>query len=219
MSRRWLSLVAVCATLFMPSCGHDQQLVSISIVPSAESFGSTTIPLSQDAGASAQLRALGSYIHPPVTKDITDQVVWASNTSGLATVSATGVLAATGLACGNALISATVTNNTSAGDISSSGALVTAYMTATVVCFNGPIITLDFAGTGMGTVSSSPVGLGCAANCTASFPSGTTVTLTAAANTGSTFGGWAGCDTVSGNVCVIEKLSSDITVTATFNPI
>ena len=28
-----------------------------------------------------QLRALGTYIHPPVTKDITNQVTWESNTT------------------------------------------------------------------------------------------------------------------------------------------
>jgi hypothetical protein len=218
MNRNWFKLIIVCATtLLLPSCGHDQQLVSISIQPTAETFGAANIPLSQDAGASVQLRALGSYIHPPVTKDITGQVVWNSNTSGLATVDSTGVLTATGLACGNALISATLTKNSSDGGITSSGALVTGYMTASIVCFNGPIVTLDFAGKGLGTVSSSPVGLGCATNCSASFPTGTTVTLTAVPSTGSAFGGWAGCSTVSGATCIINNLSSNITVTVSFN--
>jgi hypothetical protein len=209
--------VILAVTLIGAGCGSGQQLVGVNIQPTAETFGAANIPLSQDVGASVQLRALGSFIHPPATKDITDQVVWNSNTAGLATVSNTGVLTATGLACGNALVSATVTKNSTDGGLTSAGALVTGYMTASVVCFNGPVITLDFAGKGLGTVSSSPVGLGCATNCSASFPTGTTVTLTAVAAVGSTFGGWAGCSTVSGTTCVIDNLSNNITVTVSFN--
>jgi Bacterial Ig-like domain (group 2) len=218
MNQNWFRWITVCAAaLFLSNCGHDQQLVSIAIQPTTEAFGSASTPLSQDAGANVQLRALGSFVHPPVTKDITNQVVWNSNTVGLATVSNTGVLTATGLACGNALISATVTKNSSDGGLTSAGALVTGYMTASVVCFNGPIISLDFTGAGSGTVSSSPVGLGCAGNCSASFPTGSTVTLTAVASTNSSFGGWAGCSAVSGTTCVIDNLSNDITVTVVFN--
>lgn len=199
------------------SCGHSQQLVSLSITPSVETFGSATTPLSQDMGASVQLRALGTYIHPPAIKDITDQVTWSSNTPGLATVSATGVLSATGLACGGAIISATVTRNTTDAGLASPGALVTGTMTANVVCFSGPTISLFFAGTGTGSVSSSPVGLGCAQNCSAQFPSGSNITLTAIPNGGSTFAGWAGCTSAAGTVCSIENLTSNINVTATFN--
>jgi Divergent InlB B-repeat domain/Bacterial Ig-like domain (group 2) len=218
MNRSWFRRIVVCgAALLLSNCGHDQQLVSISIQPTAQTFGAPNIPLSQDVGASVQLRALGSFIHPPVTKDITTQVTWDSNTTGLATVSNSGILTATGMACGNALVSATVTKNSSDGGLTSSGALVTGYMTASVVCFNGPIVTLDFAGQGFGTVSSSPVGLGCATSCSASFPTGTTVTLVAAASPGSSFGGWAGCDSVSGTTCTISDLSNNITVTASFN--
>jgi len=218
MIQKWLGLVLVCAAVLpVLSCAASQQLVSIAIQPSGETFGAANIPLSQDMGASVQLRALGSYIHPPATKDITDQVTWSSNTPGVATVSATGVLSATGMACGGALISATVTKNTTDAGLSSPGALVTGSITATVVCFTGPTITLDFAGKGSGSVSSSPVGLGCALTCTAGFASGTTVTLTAVPAVGSSFGGWAGCTTVAGATCVIQDLTTDITVTATFN--
>jgi hypothetical protein len=85
-----------------------------------------------------QLRALGSYIHPPVTKDITNQVVWTSNTPQMVMVSSTGLITATGQACGGTIISATVTTNHSSGAISSNGALVTGSMTANVVCPTGP---------------------------------------------------------------------------------
>jgi hypothetical protein len=211
-----VSCVLVLQTL---SCSNGQQLVSIAIQPATESFGSSTTPVNLDAGASVQLRALGSYSHPPATKDVTDQVTWASNTPALSTVNATGLLVATGQACGNALVSATVTRNTTDGGLSSAGALVTGYMTASVVCFTGggPTVTADFAGTGTGTISSSPIGLGCATTCTATFALGNTVTITASPTSPSTFGGWAGCDTVSGPVCVVENLTNSITVTVTFN--
>ena len=124
--------------LYLPACGHDQQLVSIAIQPSTETFGAANIPVSADRGATVHLAALGTYIHPPVTKDITNQVTWSSNTPALVTVDPAGVITATGEACGGALISATVVTNHSTGGINSSGALVTGSMTANVVCFTGP---------------------------------------------------------------------------------
>ena len=213
-------LTALAILLWLsPSCAREQILFSIQVQPALETFGSTNTPVSADAGLQVQLRALGSYAHPPVTKDITDQVAWDSNTPGIATVTSTGLLTATGQDCGNALVSATVVTNTN-GNRSSSGAVVTGYMTATVVCFTGsittgPALTVDFAGAGAGTVTSSPPGLGCASTCTGNFPSGTQVTLTATPN-GSTFGGWVGCDAVAGQTCTVD-LSSARTVTVTFN--
>jgi hypothetical protein len=218
MFRLWLNLILVCSVaVILPSCGHDQQLVSIAIQPSAESFGSTSTPVIDDAGASVQLRALGTYTHPPVTKDITSQVTWASNTTSIATVSSTGLLVATGDACGSTLVSATVTTNSSAGNISSQGALVTGYMTGTVVCFTGITLAVDFAGTGSGTISSAPAGLSCASSCNAAFASGTSITITATPNPGSSFGGWADCDAVSGTACTINDLTSARTVVVTFD--
>jgi hypothetical protein len=59
-----------------------------------------------------------------------------------------------------------------------------------------PLI-LEKAGTGLGTVTSSPGGINCGTACPsgeAMYPEGTKVTLTASANTGSAFKGWTGCD-------------------------
>src|SRR5439155_22641217 len=39
-------------------------------------------------------------------------------------------------------------------------------------------LTVNLAGTGSGTVSSSPLGISCGTNCSASYDSGTAVTLT-----------------------------------------
>ncbi len=139
MSRFCLGLATVVCLIGLNSCGHDQQLVSITVQPNKEVFGAANIPVSADAGLTVQLRAIGNYIHPPVSKDVTNQVVWSSNTPDMVTVdAATGLITATGLACGDTLISATVTTNHSIGNVSSSGAIVTGTMTASVVCFTGP---------------------------------------------------------------------------------
>ena len=224
MKRTWPRWVAAGVLLFsalnLLTCARDQELVSISVQPATETFGAADIPVTSDAGLNVQLRALGSYIHPPVTKDITNKVVWASNSTNMVTVNSTGVLTATGTACGNALVSATVTTNTSAGNISSSGAIVTGYMTANVVCFTGtgPVVTVNFAGVGTGTVTSSPPGLGCASptTCSSSFPTGTNLTLTATPTGTSTFGNWSGCQS-TGTACFINNLTNNVTVTVTFN--
>ncbi len=138
MNRNCLKLVLVCAAILMPGCGHDQQLVSIAIQPGVETFGSSNTPVFLDKGLNVQLMALGSYIHPPVTKDITTQVKWVSSTPQMVTVSTTGLITATGEACGSTLISATVTTNSSANNQTSSGALITGTMTANVTCDTTP---------------------------------------------------------------------------------
>jgi len=138
MSDRLSALLGLFLAAFllstMSACGHDQQLESITIIPAVENFGSTKTPVIDDAGLNVQLRALGSYIHPPVTKDITSQVTWTSNTPQMVTVDANGVITATGLACGGTIIFATIVTNHSDGAISSTGALVTGSMTANVIC-------------------------------------------------------------------------------------
>jgi Bacterial Ig-like domain (group 2) len=214
LSFRSLGALALCFLLVgMLSCAHDQQLVSISIEPSTETFGASDIPVPSDAGLSVQLRALGHYIHPPVTKDITSQVTWVSNTPGIATVDASGLLVVTGLDCGGSLVSATVQTNHSAGDRPSSGAIVTGTMAANVVCFTGtgggtsPVLTVNVAGTG--TVSSAPAGINCPTQCTATFTSGTPITLIATPTAPATTVTWAGCTPQT------NPLACDLTITAT----
>jgi hypothetical protein len=221
-------LITVASLLVgLNSCGRSQELVSIQIQPVSETFGASNIPVIDDAGLTVQLRALGTYIHPPVTKDITSQVTWASNDAQMMTVDATGLLTVTGGTCGASLVSATMTTNKSEGGLSSNGAVVTGYMTGNVVCFtsssgggNGaPVLTLTFTGGGVGNVTSDPPGLSCASPtpCLAQFASGTPVTLTASPISPSVFGGWTGCDSPpSTNPCTLT-LTANRTVTATFN--
>ncbi len=83
--------------------------------------------------------------------------------------------------------------------------------------FNVQRVTLTVikAGTGSGTVTSSDGGISCGPTCAAPYDSGTLVTLTASASGGSTFGGWSGCDGVSGTTCTV-MMSGARSVTATF---
>ncbi len=78
-----------------------------------------------------------------------------------------------------------------------------------------PVLTVTKAGAGSGTVTSTPSGISCGATCAAPFASGTTVTLTATAATGSTFAGWTGC-TGTGATCTVSVTAAQA-VTATFN--
>ena len=57
----------------------------------------------------------------------------------------------------------------------------------------------------------------CGASCSASYDSGTPVTLTATPASGSRFTGWSGCDTVSGTTCTVT-MNAARSVTASFAP-
>ena len=54
------------------------------------------------------------------------------------------------------------------------------------------ILTVNKADLGAGTVSANPAGIICGTDCSEPYVSGTTVTLTAAAASGSAFTGWNG---------------------------
>jgi hypothetical protein len=53
-------------------------------------------------------------------------------------------------------------------------------------------LTVSRLGTGSGRVTSSPSGIDCGSTCAASYPQGTTVSLTAQPDAGSSFVGWTG---------------------------
>jgi lysophospholipase L1-like esterase len=69
-------------------------------------------------------------------------------------------------------------------------------------------------GTGAGTVTSSPAGINCGSSCSASFGGNASVTLTAAAASGSVFAGWSGACSGTGS-CVLS-MNQARNVTATF---
>jgi len=76
-------------------------------------------------------------------------------------------------------------------------------------------LTVNKAGTGAGTVTSSPSGISCGTDCTELYDYNTSVTLTASPSTGSDFAGWSGACTGTGTCTV--SMTAARSVTATFN--
>ncbi len=100
------------------------------------------------------------------------------------------------------------TSSSSVTAISASGSTMTA--TFGLYSFG---LTITSAGTGSGTISSSPAGIDCGGDCLQDYPDGEVVTLTATPDTGSTFTGWSGeADCSDGTV----TMSADVNCTATF---
>jgi List-Bact-rpt repeat protein len=79
-------------------------------------------------------------------------------------------------------------------------------------------LVITKAGTGAGTVTSSPGGISCGPTCSAPFEIHQIVTLTATAAAGSTFTGWSGGGCPALGSCQAEVTATGTTVTATFSP-
>jgi beta-xylosidase len=75
-------------------------------------------------------------------------------------------------------------------------------------------LTVSKGGTGSGTVTGG--GINCGTTCSASYPSGSSVTLTAAAASGSTFAGWSGACSGTSATCTVT-LDANKSVTASFS--
>jgi hypothetical protein len=78
-------------------------------------------------------------------------------------------------------------------------------------------LSVTKAGTGSGTVTSSPAGITCGATCSANFAFGSQVTLTATPGTGSSFSGWSGAGCAGTGTCLVT-MDAAKSVTATFTP-
>ena len=76
-------------------------------------------------------------------------------------------------------------------------------------------ITVSKAGSGTGTVGSTPAGITCGSDCTESYAGGTVVTLTATPGSGSRFDGWSGGGCSGTGPCTLTGNSS-LSVSATF---
>jgi len=131
-------------------------------------------------------------------------VTWASSNTSVATIDTTG--RATGVNPGTTTITATDTSGANA---------------STTLTVNGQTgqftLSVVRGGAGTGSVSSNPPGISCGTDCSESYNSGTSVTLTASATGGSTLAGWSGCNVVSGTTCTVI-MNAARTVTATFDP-
>ena len=108
----------------------------------------------------------------------------------------------------------------SGGGCSGTGTCIVTMSTAKSVTatFNAPgyqTLTVIKSGTGSGTVSSNPAGINCGTDCSESYAFNTSVTLTAAPSTGSTFTGWSGGGCSGTSICTVN-LATGTSVTASF---
>jgi Divergent InlB B-repeat domain len=218
MTRKWFSIIVLVAAatflLNVSSCGFNQHLVSINIPESGGTF------FGVGPGIFFDFTAIGTYIHPPQTKDITDLVTWKSDNPQVVQVSNTGVVSPN-VTCGLANISASFYD--SPNDVISNSVPVTVNGPASLGCTpagSQPILTVSFSGNGTGTVTGTGISCTSPSSCSDQFAVGTTITLTAAPTGGSTFASWTNCNSTGGannSVCTIT-LENNATVTAAFNP-
>ena len=112
-------LVAVGAVLSLPSCGFKKRLVQITINPPAVTITGANLEI--------DFQALGTYVHPPETKDITNSVVWASTANGIVTIDPKPGVAHSGIDCGTASVTATAPSDpqNDSGGVVVGSALVT----------------------------------------------------------------------------------------------
>jgi len=111
MNRNWFKVLLICcATLVIPGCGSGQKLVGIQVTPATIVFGGP------DPSLFAQLTATGTYTHPPATKDITNQVTWASSVTQVAQVTSSGKVTPS-TNCGVSTVTASLTTNDPTGNV------------------------------------------------------------------------------------------------------
>jgi hypothetical protein len=108
MKGKWISigvLVVVAAVMLnMSSCAREQTLESITLSPA----GGFTF---EGFGATGQFTAYGNFIHPPETKDVTNQVIWSLDIQYFGTINNQGVVTYTRTdGCGSGLVNATYNN-------------------------------------------------------------------------------------------------------------
>lgn len=108
MKGKWVSIASLMAfagiLLSQPGCARPQQLVSINLSPA----GGYTF---HGYGASGTFTAYGVFIHPPETKDVTDQVVWSLDIANFGTITQQGVVTYTRTDdCGSGFVNATYNN-------------------------------------------------------------------------------------------------------------
>lgn len=78
-----------------------------------------------------------------------------------------------------------------------------------------PTYALTVSRSGSGTVTSAPAGINCGADCSESYASGTSVTLSASPGSGYLFGGWSGACAGTASTCTVSMTAAR-SVSATF---
>jgi len=218
-------LVAVGAVLSLPSCGHDQKLVTLTITPTTSTFLEPGF-LPPPPNPTQQYTAIATYIHPPATKDVTSQATWKID-NGVATLSSPGLFTATPPPagsppgtrgpCGVADISASVPEGTGgSGNVVIALATVTVDDPANILCpGGGRLATLSVGVVGTGRVTSLPAAISCTATggtCVATYSVGASVLLTASQVPVV----WGNCPGATGDTCAVTIPTGGAAVTATF---
>jgi hypothetical protein len=188
---------------------------SISVSPLAITFPDTLVGgTSATRSATVTNSGAGNLSVSAVTLGGTNASQFQKTSDGC-----TGQLIAAGLSCtveirfgpttaGTKMALLTIASN----DPDASSVTVTLKGAATTT---GRTLTVVRAGTGGGTLTSSPPGISCGTTCSSAFAAGTAVTLTAVANSNSTFAGWSAGGCSATGTCTLT-LNADTTVTATF---
>jgi hypothetical protein len=186
--------------LSLSSCAYNQHLVSIQVQPPGATF--------QSVGASILFKAVGTYEHPPETKDITSQVTWSVDSQGLVSITNTSLVTSLSI-CGSGNLTASYYDSP---NLVSSSAFLQGGGVGTSAC-NQAALTVNIVGAG--TVVDSTAAIKCPGTCSADYALGSTIGLTATPGAGASQVIWTNCNSFVGNTCTVV-LNFDTTVTATF---
>ncbi len=221
------ALVALGASLSLPSCARSQKLVSLQIQPPTFTFGEPYQP-PPAVNLTEQYTATGTFIHPPETRDVTNEATWTID-DGVVTMSTPGLFTpapppagspqGTPPPCGGGNIRATVPEGTGG-----SGNIVIAYATVTVddpIQVNcpgyGTEVELSVQVTGPGTITSTVGGINCPSQCIAPVAVGQSVGLTANPSAGYMVNWLSGCTSFVGNDCSVTIPAGGVNVLASFS--
>ena len=183
------------------------------------------------AGTATIAATDGSGVSASTTLTVTDRVTLSVVRTGIGTGSVSGPGISCGTDCSEPYdrgTSVTLTAAPASGSAFTgwSGCDTVSGTTCTVTMSGARVVTATFdlqrftltvdkAGLGSGTVTSSPPGINCGTDCSEPYPSGTVVTLTATPALLNVFTGWDGCDAVSDTICTVT-MSRARSVTASF---
>jgi uncharacterized delta-60 repeat protein len=178
----------------------------------------------------------GLYVHPENTSDWDFElarflgnslaVTKAGSGSGTVTSSPSGIDCGSTCSAPFAAVPVTLTATPAAGstftgwagDCSGTGSCtvtMSADRSVTATFEADKTLTVNLAGSGTGTVVSSPPGIDCPSTCAHAFTHGTSVTLTATSSSRSRFAGWSG-DCSGTGTCTLSMTAAR-TATARFN--
>jgi uncharacterized repeat protein (TIGR01451 family) len=188
------------STQSAPLSGTGISLVSIAVTPVNPSVIATN---------TVQFTATGTF-NDNGTQNLTNSVIWASSSTGIATINTTGL--ATGVTAGGPITITATSGNT----------FGTTQLTVTPLAVTFPL-NVTLIGTGTGKVTDNLGSINCvntagviSGTCSANYPSGTVVSLTATPTQPSTFGGYLGACSGTGTCSV--TMNSRQSVTASFVP-